>query len=129
MASLYVDIGDEVMPAITVIKRLDNGRLRVSIPSYKFPYSIETPRRLGHRRHRVDHGLEESTAPHETIARHSGLMETANAKKARRPEIALSTITESPRISPQKRRKSPRSTDSSGRQKWGYLPSRRFSIS
>lgn len=38
-----VDIGDDVTLAVTVIKRLDSGRLRVSIPSYEFPCSIEAP--------------------------------------------------------------------------------------
>ncbi|MER8963976.1 MULTISPECIES: hypothetical protein [unclassified Mesorhizobium] len=42
-ASMKVD--DEVSLSITILKVLDNGMSSVSIPSYSFPFSIDTPTR------------------------------------------------------------------------------------
>lgn len=38
-------IGDEVTITVTVLKMLDDGRASVSIPSYAFPYSIQSPKK------------------------------------------------------------------------------------
>lgn len=38
-------VGDEVSHSITILKVLDNGMSSVSIPSYSFPFSIDTPKR------------------------------------------------------------------------------------
>ena len=42
---LKIEIGDEVTITATVLKVLETGRASVSIPSYKFPYAIDPPRK------------------------------------------------------------------------------------
>ncbi|RWB27538.1 MAG: hypothetical protein EOQ42_12120 [Mesorhizobium sp.] len=42
---MAVKIGDEVTLTVTILKVLDNGKSSVSIPSYSFPFSIDTPKR------------------------------------------------------------------------------------
>ncbi|RWD81325.1 hypothetical protein [Mesorhizobium sp.] len=42
---MAVKIGDEVTLTVTILKVLDNGMSSVSIPSYLFPFSIDTPKR------------------------------------------------------------------------------------
>ncbi|WP_156941533.1 hypothetical protein [Mesorhizobium sp. WSM2561] len=42
---MTVKIGDEVTLTVTILKVLDNGMSSVSIPSYSFPFSIDTPKR------------------------------------------------------------------------------------
>ncbi|MER8956351.1 hypothetical protein NKH98_27300 [Mesorhizobium sp. M0833] len=41
---MAVKIGDEVTLTVTILKVLDNGVSSVSIPSYSFPFSIDTPK-------------------------------------------------------------------------------------
>lgn len=42
---MAVKIGDEVTLTVTILKVLDNGMSSVSMPSYNFPFSIDTPKR------------------------------------------------------------------------------------
>ncbi|MBZ9777105.1 hypothetical protein [Mesorhizobium sp. CO1-1-8] len=42
---MALKIGDEVTLTVTILKVLNDGMSNISIPSYSFPFSIDTPKR------------------------------------------------------------------------------------